>query len=206
MEDFNKQAADLIQKQAFDAAATLLEESLRAMPATWRPIQDLPDEHIIACWDTVEFLCYVGHFEKTSSKKRVVWVAPSYTQGYYLLANARMDLGQVREAFQAVDRGLQLEPDHPQLLNEKTFIFGKLKRPTDAFALYQRAASARPTWTPSPVRGRTLRGLGVTMVDFGKVDEAEAYLKESLTGEPNNIIIEAQHQACVESPRASWAQ
>lgn len=188
MEDFIKPAIELIQRREFEAAAKLLEESLRAMPAGWRPVQDFPFKQHVACWDYLEFLCLVGHQKQVGSNKGLVWILPSYSYGYYLLGHVRVDLGQAREALQALDHGLELEPDHPQVLCEKAFIFQKLRRPEVALDLYRNAAMARPTWTPNPVRARVLRGLGVTLVDFGKLDEAETYLKESLSLDPNNSL------------------
>jgi tetratricopeptide (TPR) repeat protein len=188
MEDFNEQAAELISKRALDEAATLLEQALRTMPHGWKPIQDLPDEQLVACWDTQEFLCYTAHMQGSGSQRKIFWVPPSYSRGYYLLAMIYMECGQVQEALEALDQGLQLEPDHPQLMNEKAYIFQKTNRPADAFLLFQRAATARPNWTPNYIRARTLRGLGVTLVDFGRFEDAEALLKSSLEIEPNNPL------------------
>ncbi len=188
MEDFNEQAVDLINQHAFDAAATLIEQALRTMPPGWRPIQDLPDEQLVACWDTAEFLCYTAHMAQTGSQRKIFWVPPSYSRSYYLLGMVYVERGQVHEALEALDQGLQLEPDHPQLMNEKAYIFQKAGRPADAFLLFQRAVTARHDWTPNYIRARTLRGLGVTMVDFGRFDDAVAFLKSSLEIEPNDRL------------------
>ncbi len=130
MEDFNEQAVDLINQHAFDAAATLIEQALRTMPPGWRPIQDLPDEQLVACWDTAEFLCYTAHMAQTGSQRKIFWVPPSYSRSYYLLGMVYVERGQVHEALEALDQGLQLEPDHPQLMNEKAYIFQKAGRRT----------------------------------------------------------------------------
>jgi len=57
--------------------------------------------------------------------------------------------------------------------------------------LYAKAASTR-AWTPSSVRAKALRGAGVTLIDLGRLDEAQTILERSLTLEPDNNLARSE--------------
>ena len=80
---------------------------------------------------------------------------------------------------------MELEPDHPELWNEKGYLLGRLKRHQEAFDCYVRAASVRD-WAPPSQIARALRGQGVQLVDLDRLDEAENALRRSLELEPDS--------------------
>jgi tetratricopeptide (TPR) repeat protein len=162
----------------------LLEAALQEMPAGWKPDNDDGRFLTIAFWDQEEFLAYVNR-ERDRVTKPIYWVEGSYSRAWYQLAIAASKQGQFDRALFSLDCGLELEPDHPELWNEKGYVLGRLKRHQEAFDCYVRAASVRD-WAPASQVARSFRGQGVQLVDLDDLDEAERALQKSLELEPDS--------------------
>ncbi len=117
--------------------------------------------------------------------KSVMWTYPSYSKAYFLLAYLAVERSAFDEALDAVNKGLELESDHPKMLCEKGFILLCLSRPEEALETYQRAPTAR-VLTSVPVKAEALRGQGFSLIQLNRLDEAEKALKDSLVLEPNS--------------------
>lgn len=182
-------ADDLIKRKEWLKAAQLLTKHVAEVPPDWHPIKILPDLYEGYFWSSEEFISFVDYYrgELLKQKKSVIWVDGSYSKGYFLLAYIAAEHGDYSEALRLIDKGLALEPDHPQLLNEKAFILGGQRRFEESLTYYWRAVKARP-WIPSSVKGRSYRGQGVVLIDLGRLNEAEEALKRSLMFDPDNEI------------------
>lgn len=183
-EDFNAAAATLIGEKRLAEAKTLLEEALAEKPADWRPVRTEGEDEFFYFWDMAEFLAYCARTER-EGKGRVVWVHGSYSRACYLLAYIAVEEGNPQAAFQALQQGLELEPDHPHLWCEMGHLLQLLQRHGDALQCYQRAESVR-AWASPEQKGRALRGQGINLIDLGRLDEAEAAFQRSLEVEPNH--------------------
>lgn len=183
-EDFNAAAATLIGEKRLAEAKTLLEEALAEKPADWRPVRTEGEDEFFYFWDMAEFLAYCAE-TRPEGKGRVVWVHGSYPRACYLLAYIAVEEGNPQAAFQALQQGLELEPDHPHLWCEMGHLLQLLKRHEDALQSYQRAESVR-AWASPEQKGRALRGQGINLIDLGRLDEAEAAFQRSLEVEPNH--------------------
>lgn len=183
---FNSRADQLIVKGRYAEAEALLEGVLRAMPSGWNPIREDDRFLSIAFWSQDEFLAH-SHYvtERNELTKSIMWVDCSYSRAWYQLAVVESKQGLFDRALFCIDCGLQLEPDHPDLWNEKGYLLGRLKRHQEAFDCYTRAVTVRDWALPSQI-ARALRGQGVQLVDFNRLHDAEDALRRSLELEPDN--------------------
>lgn len=183
-EDFNATASTLIGEKRLGEAKALLEQALAEKPADWRPVRTDGEDEFCYFWDMEEFLSYCAATQP-ERKGRVVWVRGSYSRACYLLAYVAIEERDPQAAFQALQKGLELEPDHPHLWCEMGHLLQLLRRHEDALQYFQRAESVRP-WASPQQKGRALRGQGINLIDLGRLDEAEAALKRSLEVEPEH--------------------
>jgi tetratricopeptide (TPR) repeat protein len=183
---FNHRADELLVKGCYADAQALLEAAVQEMPAGWSPTQE--DGHFlrIAFWNEKEFFAHTHYVnERKQLTKSISWVYPSYSRGWYQLAIVASKQGLFERALFCIDCGLDLDPDHPELWNEKGYLLARLKRHQEAFDCYVRAAAIRD-WAPPTQIARALRGQGVQFVDLERLDEAEDALRWSLELEPDS--------------------
>ena len=211
--NFIQDAEDLIDRGETDKALHLLEESVSRMPRNWKPFVRKPPQPRrdeangsetprkwkpivvqldgeIAFWDEEEFQSYSDYVRgqvREDAIKSFLWISPSYSKAHYLIASLAIDQGDFKKALNALDAGLALEPDHPDLMCEKAYLLKELGRREDALAYYQSAASAR-LWITDSAKARALRGQGRILIDLGRLDEAEEAFKQSLTLEPESKL------------------
>ncbi|HWB85250.1 MAG TPA: hypothetical protein VG675_13985 [Bryobacteraceae bacterium] len=182
----NRSADELIVKGLFAEAEALLERALQTMPVGWNPIREDGRFLSIAFWSQEEFLAHSDHaIQRNGLTKSIMWVDYSYSRAWYQLAVVESEQGLFERALFCIDCGLQLEPDHPELWNEKGYLLSRLTRHQEAFDCYLRAASIRD-WAPPSQVARALRGQGVQLVDLDRLDEAEDALRKSLELEPES--------------------
>ena len=182
--DFNKRAEELIAAGRLPEARAMLETAVREMLPDWRPRCDTGKAVVIAFWSLEEFLAFIDN-QTEESDKPTFWTGDSYSRAWYQLAVIAVKGGRFEEALFCLDRGLDLEPDHPELWCEKGYVFGQLKHHPEALDCYVRAASARE-WSPRSYMALALRGQGVQLIDLNRLEEAESVLKRSLEYEPDN--------------------
>ena len=182
---FNRLAAELVAEGSYAEAEALLEAAVQSMPTGWKPEQNDGRHLTVAFWDQEEFLAYVRNHPHP--EQSIFWVDKSYSRAWYLQAVAASKQGQYERALFCVDCGLELEPDHPELWNEKGYLLARLKRHQEALDCYLRAASVR-VWAPRAQVARALRGEGVQLVDLDRLEEAETVLRKSLELEPDSEV------------------
>lgn len=206
--DFIEAAEGFIAEGDTAEAVAVLQRALVAMPAAWSPTKEDARFLQIAFWDREEFFAHVRFYGNPS--KSVAWVNRSYSKAHYMLSAIASKQGHLQEALEYNDRGLRLEADHPDLWCQKGVIFGKLKRHTESFDCYRRAATVRAWATKSQI-ARALRGQGVQLVDLNRLDEAEDVLRRSLELEPDSDVakkeleyIAQQREGTPAEPPVPW--
>lgn len=183
---FNRRADELIVNGRYAEAEAMLEMVVQAMPAGWTPRREDDRFLCIAFWGQDEFLAHSHYMtERKELTKSIAWVDGSYSRAWYQLAVIESEQGLFERALFYIDCGLQLEPDHPELWNEKGYLLGRLNRHQEAFDCYVHAATVR-NWAPLGQIARALRGQGVQLVDLERLDEAETALRRSLELEPDS--------------------
>jgi tetratricopeptide (TPR) repeat protein len=110
-----------------------------------------------------------------------------YPGASLLLAAHANEFRRYEEAVAWLDRGLALQPQHQYLISEKAVALNALGRHAEAAALYQDALD-HPEFGANQDRARLLRGLGVTLIDLDRLDDAEAALNQSLELQPGNAL------------------
>lgn len=182
--NFNETAVELIVENRLSEAQTLLEDAVRGMPAGWAPVTEGDRFTSISFWDREEFFAYT-RYRNGPNHKSTMWITGSYSRAWYLLAVVSSKQQRFEHALFCVNCGIDLEPDHPELWNEKGFLLGRLERFEEALESYLHAAGVR-AWAPASQIARALRGQGVVLIDLQRLDEAEAALHQSLAHEPDS--------------------
>jgi tetratricopeptide (TPR) repeat protein len=103
---------------------------------------------------------------------------PLATIAYVNLGYQTYEAGRPAEALVLYDRGLAIEPDAADLLNDRGLALGALGRADEAIASYERARRSDPT----NVESRS--NLGNLLAVRGRYDEAEAAYREALRLRP----------------------
>ena len=167
---FNRRADELIVDGRYADAQALLEAAIHDMPTGWTSRREDDRSLTIAFWNQEEFLAHSHReIELKRLTKSIFWVDGSYSRAWYQLAVVASKEGRFENAIFCIDCGVELEPDHPELWNEKGYLLGRLKRHQEAFDCYARAASVRD-WAPPSQIARALRGQGVQLVDLDRLD------------------------------------
>ncbi|MHB8652465.1 MAG: hypothetical protein ACYDA9_01165 [Terriglobia bacterium] len=192
MEDFIKVAAELIARREFSQARDILNGGLSKMPVNWAPVRGQGFE--ISCWDRDEFVSYCRYVRLGGDPNRmIIWDGASYSKGYYLLAYIDVEEGLIEEALKPLERGLELEADHPHLLCEKALVFELLNRNEEALLLYERAENSR-AWIPAAAKARAVRGQASCLTALGRFDAAERLLEKSLALDPQSQAAKDQFE------------
>ncbi len=191
----NERAIELISAQRWADARVILEHAIRKMPNGWKPVQfenvrqsPVGEFLPVAFWDNDEFLAYSGNSDcMQQADKNIQSVPGSYSKAWYLLANVAVEQGRLKDALACVEHALELEPDHPRLWIQKGFIMNRLKHHVEALECYRQAAIVRG-WAPKWQIARAYRGQGATLIDLGRLDEAEAAFLLSQELQPDNDV------------------
>ena len=199
---FNQLADELMSSRQWATARSLLEGAVRGMPEGWRPVSD--DSELFralncAFWDIEEFMAYVGA-KRTEVKSLVKWIPVSYSKAWFQLAVISVEEGSLQTALSCIESGLALEPDHPELWNEKGYILARERQYLHALRSYQHAATVRD-WAPASQIARALRGQGSVLIDLRRLDEAEAAISRSLVLDPESKVAKNELQYIAELRR-----
>lgn len=106
---------------------------------------------------------------------------PENVWGWYMLALSAREAGQLDEAVDAFERGLDLDPTHVKSLLNLTRVLLRLDRPDDALARIEEALSL----DPASVDG--FRLLGLVRHELGRVEEAEDAFYQALVLDETDV-------------------
>jgi len=165
-------------------ARELIEQALSSMPPHWKPLEEDDKQVRGAFWDQDEFLAYVGR-HRSDNEKSIFWTTISFSKLWWQLADVNISEGRFDNAVVCVEKGLELEPDHPILWIERGYIFNRLGRHQEALEAYRTAASVRQ-WAQPAVTARALRGQGSALIDLGQLSEARNVYNASLELDPES--------------------
>ncbi len=178
-------AEQMVAGGDLDTATEHLVAAIKGMPAGWSPVNENAKSVSIHFWDREEFFAYVNFHPNPS--KPLAWVTGSYSKAFYMLGAIASKRNRLAQALEYIEQGLKLEGDHPELWCQRGVVLAKLKRHSEAVDAYTRATRVRE-WAPSDQIARALRGLGVQLIDLGRLDEAEQALDQSLELEPDSEV------------------
>ena len=145
-------------------------------------------------WDEDELEAHTSYLNQQNRLKRVdekykkkgiLWYPESYSKAYYLLAYMAVEEKDWAKGLEYINRGIELEDDHPLLLSEKALILGQMGKHKKSYKMYMKSLSCRP-WALPKWRARAFRGAGIALTEMNRLDEAENMFKKSLELEPDN--------------------
>jgi tetratricopeptide (TPR) repeat protein len=137
----------------------------------------------IKFWDMQEFMTYVAAHRKEGGEP-ITWLYSAYPRACYHLAFVLIEKNDITGAIRWLTKGQSLEPENPRFLLELGVAHARLKEHQKSYDCYVQAYEI--AGASKQVRAAALRGMGVQLIDLGRLDEAEARLRESLTFEADN--------------------
>ena len=117
-------------------------------------------------------------------------IDPAWAQLYYLRAYAHNDLGELAAGKADLDTLLALQPANAQALNERGFYYQREKNWQAAADDFAKAAEYSQ-WLENPAERQMMhaaaqRGLGFTLIERGRWQEAEAIYQKLLEENPQD--------------------
>ena len=112
------------------------------------------------------------------------WCAALYAKAYALIDLDRSDLAEPISR-----QAVAMAPNNSNFLNDLADHYRGRSQFERALGYYTRAealASVAPEVTRNTIHGRSLRGMALSKIDLGDMNEAERLLRESLRYSPNN--------------------
>lgn len=138
----------------------------------------------------IETAHYLVQELKSGQQRRAIAVSSNYAMAHFLKGYALLELGRSEEAKIAVLRAVELAPQNAGILNELGHIYQLQKDFTSALATFTRAESAAAMFSPPDVRTKELtrawRGVGHTLIEMNRLDEATAYYLKCLELNPGD--------------------
>jgi tetratricopeptide (TPR) repeat protein len=178
------QAYGLAAQHKYDAASALLRQVTAHTPPSWHGVWKTPEGTMIAYWDSEES-AECSPEDSARSGAKVTWVLPSYSQAWYELAFIAIETQRLGEADEALEQALLLEPDHPTLINEKALLEQRRQHFEQALALTSQVVRSSRCVTKRAL-SRAWRAHGVSLIELGRLDEADKALRQSLVIDPEN--------------------
>lgn len=125
-----------------------------------------------------------------AEKGGAIAISPLWCDAIYLRAYGLVELGRAAEAANELDRVLKLAPHNAQYLNERAELLMRARAFDAALGMF-RQAEQDASLSPDPQAARTMqsrgcRGIGYTLVELGRLDEADATYRRCLTIDPKD--------------------
>jgi tetratricopeptide (TPR) repeat protein len=131
----------------------------------------------------VESLMYLLEAAKEKKGKTQV-VSPNWAYAYYYKAYSLLDLGHVSEAKALLERAIALSPRNSQFLSELGHCYQLEKNWPMALQTFQSAEAAAGEFSPPEMKNnelsRALRGIGYSLIEQNRLDEAEKIYRQCL--------------------------
>ena len=95
-----------------------------------------------------------------------------------------MELGKIEDAKTFIKKALELSPSNSMYLAELGHIYQAEKKLVEAMELFKRAEESASAYSPENVKNteltRAMRGVGYSLIELGRLDEAEEKYKKCL--------------------------
>ena len=136
-----------------------------------------------------ETMLYLFTHQAANQGSAIV-VGPECADALYLKGYASIDLGRVDEAEAHVRRALKMSPKNSQYLSELGHIHQLLGDWQAALDVFTESEQAADMFSPEDLRIRELtrakRGAGYSLIELGRIDEAEVKFRQSLKIDPGD--------------------
>jgi len=147
----------------------------------------------------IETMSYLTSSAVQSPATSAVVASPYWGYAHYLKGYALVELGRLSDAKVALDKAIWLSPQNSQFLSELGHIHQVQKDYATALTTFTRAEVAAQTYSPPEVRDKELarawRGMGFSLIEMRRLDQAEALYRKCLELDSNDrtAVRELQH-------------
>lgn len=128
--------------------------------------------------------------------KDAIAISAVCADAFYLKGYAALDLGEVEQAQALVEQAVSLSPVNAMYLSELGHIYHVKRDWEKALVIFSKAETAARHFSPDELRAseltRALRGGGYSLIELGRLDEAESKYYECLEIDKNDEISQRQ--------------
>jgi len=177
-------AANYISAGTPHLALQPLDELISAYQAQY----DNSDVMVFNARTTTETIFYT--VIASGEEKDAVIADNHWADALFLKAYVLIEMRDLAAAKATLEKALNLSPKNSRYLSELGHIYQTEKNWTKALELFQRAEKAADTYSPDLLKSaelsRALRGQGYSLIEQGKLDEAEEIYKRCLEIDKND--------------------
>jgi len=189
--DFDKvnKAVHKMNSGDLKSAKAILREVITNTPTDYTNKYEKDGNLFIKFWDQEAYM-HFGSWILTQGdgkKNNLYWVVNAYPRAYYYLGYIHSEEGDYQKAIELFDEGLRLESTNPNFKLEKAAAYHSMGDYKKAVLFYDQVQEVGP-YVNNRLKGKALRGKGVSLTDLNKFASAEKVLKESLKYDPENEI------------------
>jgi tetratricopeptide (TPR) repeat protein len=179
-------AADLVQQERYDEAGKILDGVLSRFAKLMRD----SNAKYVAFRSDEDFKQYEAAFNTgQGGKVKIMRVHDSFTQALQLKAYIASSLQKWDVAIDYLDKKIAYAPFEAQPHLEKGYVLNASGKPADGLESYKLAYELTVKHNAAPQeQAAALRGMGSTLIELGRLDEAEDAYNKSLEIEPGNRI------------------
>ncbi len=179
------EAAASINNGDLTAAKQLLNSVIRNVPINYAHTTESTDESLyMRFWDQNEFLHYVNWEKPTQN---IFWIKAAYPRAYYYLGFIAVSEGNFTAAIDYLDQGMALEPSNPRFVTEKAHALTKSGQHAAALATCEQVSKPGP-FVSEQMFAVVLRSKGCSLIELGRLTEAEVVFRKSLEIAPGNEV------------------
>ena len=140
------------------------------------------EKKVYASRGMTETLYYM--LKAAADKEDAIAVRPTCSDALYLRGYASLDFGQIELAEEYIKRAIDMAPVNSIYLSELGHIYHSKRDWENALDIFTKAEEAASTYSPPELKDaeltRAKRGVGYSLIELGKLDEAEIKFKECL--------------------------
>jgi tetratricopeptide (TPR) repeat protein len=125
-----------------------------------------------------------------SQGRNAVAIDATWSEAYYYKAYALIELGRIQEARAMLEKARALSPRNSQYLSELAHTWHaerEWQKALDLFAEAEKAAAISPPEVKHQEMARALRGQGFSLIELGRLDEAEAKFNAALAIDRHDV-------------------
>ena len=190
--------------QQTEQQQTLLSETEILLDSGYKKLSNRNTKSAIADFDKIIIICtsqysdgkkkvYASRgmtetlyymLKAAADKEDAIAVRPTCSDALYLRGYASLDFGQIELAEEYIKRAIDMAPVNSIYLSELGHIYHSKRDWENALDIFTKAEEAASTYSPPELKDaeltRAKRGVGYSLIELGKLDEAEIKFKECL--------------------------
>ena len=181
------QALVYLREGRMSASEELLKAVIRNTPEKYTYQKQDRDSLCVKFWDQEEFFHYVTWQQDKKIEQTVTWMPSAYPRALYYLGFIEVEKGNFETAIGFLEFGQDLEPTNPNFYCEQAHAHSRIGNHERAIELYGAVNQVGPH-TNGHVLAKAMRGRGMSLIELGRIDEAESLFWDSLKLDPENEI------------------